>query len=91
VGGRYTKDIMNTATKMICENALGQWGSMGYDKEETVSAATIRDYYLRQLDDFSDCYDEEWYALIGTKAIEKTIDWQSIAEAVNQQIASLFD
>ena len=78
---------MNAATKMISENAIGQWSCMGFDEDDyRVDAADVRNYFAQQLEDCSECYDEDWFALIGVPAIEATIDWEAIAAAINKML-----
>lgn len=76
---------MNHATKIITENAIAQWDDMGED-DYRVEAADLKDYYTRLMEDFCENYDEEWFALIATPAIQKTIDWEAVAEAVNNML-----
>ena len=77
---------MNHATKIVTENALDQWSDMGFEDDYRVAAADLQDYYTRLMEDFCENYDEQWFALIATPAIQKTIDWEAVAEAVNNML-----
>ena len=77
---------MNQATKMITENAVAQWSDMGLEDDYTVNATEVQGYYARLMGDFCENYDEEWFALIATGAIQKTIDWEAVAKAVNDML-----
>ena len=78
---------MNTATKMISENAITQWSDMGFEEDYKAEATELQDFFARLVEDFCENYDEEWYALIATPAIQKTIDWAAVAEAVNKMLS----
>ena len=77
---------MNHATKIVTENAVAQWSDMGFEDDYIVAAAELQDYYTRLMGDFCENYDEQWFALIATPAIQKTIDWEAVAEAVNNML-----
>ena len=77
---------MNHATKIVTENAVAQWSDMGFEDDYRVAAADLQDYYTRLMEDFCENYDEQWFALIATPAIQKTIDWEAVAEAVNNML-----
>ena len=82
---------MNHATKIVTENALDQWSDMGFEDDYRVAAADLQDYYTRLMEDFCENYDEQWFALIATPAIQKTIDWEAVAEAVNNMLVDDID
>jgi hypothetical protein len=77
---------MNQATKIITENAIDQWSFMGFEDDYKAEAIELEDFYTRLMEDFCENYDEEWFALIATPAIQKTIDWEAVAEAVNNML-----
>ena len=79
---------MNAPTQHILRNALDQWMFIDGDMPNK-TATSMRDYYQDQLHDFSDSYDAEWMALIATKAIEAIIDWDLIAQKVNELIEAM--
>jgi hypothetical protein len=78
---------MNPATKIVTENAVDQWADMGFPDDYRAEAADLKDYYTRLMEDFCENYDEQWFALIATPAVQKTIDWEAVAEAVNNMLA----
>lgn len=78
---------MNSATKIVTENAVAQWTDMGFPDDYRAEAAELKDYYTRLMEDFCENYDEQWFALIATPAVQKTIDWEAVAEAVNNMLA----
>jgi hypothetical protein len=77
---------MNHATKIVTENAVAQWSDMGFEDDYKAEAAELQDFYTRLMEDFCENYDEQWFALIATPAIQKTIDWEAVAEAVNNML-----
>lgn len=81
---------MNQATRMILEIAVDQFSCMSWDNTPVNTGYDMEDYFLRQLEDNDECYDEEWYALVGTPAIRATIDWKAIAEAVNEEVCDRY-
>ena len=77
---------MNAATKIICENAVNHWSDMGFEDDYRAEAIHLEDYFTRMMEDFCDDYDQNWFALIATPAIQKTIDWEAVAESVNKML-----
>ena len=77
---------MNAATKIICENAVNHWSDMGFEDDYRADAADVEDFFTRLMEDFCDEYDQNWFALIATPAIQKTIDWEAVAESVNKML-----
>lgn len=76
---------MNSATAKMIAATYDQFYTMG---DEMPSADDCRDYWLSMLEDCPDAYEEDWYALVGVPAIEKTIDWEAVSEEVCHMLES---
>jgi hypothetical protein len=75
---------VNRATEMILENLLHQLADCDNEHPGRHDAGSVYNYFMDSLEDFADCYDEEWYALVGTSAIADIIDWNYIAMKANE-------
>jgi hypothetical protein len=65
---------INAATLKMYKLCCEEFDNMDeFDGDED-----IREYWQTVLRTHSSCYDEVWFALIATPAIEKTINWQFI-------------
>ena len=72
--------MINTATFKVYQITCDHYSQMGYDSQIQLTPASVRDYFDRMMEDCaSENYDHEWFALIATKAIEATINWDFIA------------
>jgi hypothetical protein len=58
----------------ICASEFDEYDEFNETPEE------CRELWLNTLRQYSDKYDEAWFALIATPAIEKTINWQFIVQ-----------
>jgi hypothetical protein len=76
---------MNRATQIVLEVALREWEGLSfYEEAKPLDARDMEVYFDCLLEDHPDDYDEEWFPLVATPAIQKTIDWAAIAKAVNK-------
>ena len=66
---------MNSATLIMYRFTVDQYDAM----DAELCAISLKQFWLDMMKDFSDQYDEEWYALIATPSIRKTINWSFIA------------
>ena len=79
---------MNTATKMIAEIAVSQYEDLDFCHYE-IEEAQVRNFLRDLADEILGCEVgpedgefPEWTTLVATPAIEKTIDWEAVAQAV---------
>ncbi len=78
-----TAKLANKATQMMLQWTMDfESGCYGRD-DETYRGDEIRSQWQEDIRLYSDDYDREYYALVATPAIEKTIDWDWIAEEMN--------
>ena len=76
---------MNRATQICLQVALWEFEGLSfYPEQGPVDALDVEVYFDCLLQDHPEDYDEDWFPLIATPAIQKTIDWKAIAEAVNK-------
>ena len=63
------------------------------DELTTWHGESIRENWRDDIRSFPEEYDRGYYALVGTPAIEKTIDWDWVAEEMNywQFVRFLFE
>jgi hypothetical protein len=72
--------MINTATFKIYQFTCDHYSQMDYDSQVELTPESVCDYFERMMEECaSEDYDVEWFALIATKAIKKTIDWDFIA------------
>ena len=86
---------MNPATFILYKYTCWQYDMMsfGYDDSVAPKDIGIRDFWLDMMEDFSDEYENEWFALVATPNIEKTIDWNAITNTycIKRMIATHFE
>jgi hypothetical protein len=92
---------MNTATREVCEVALGLYENTDINPDDV---GDVEDYLRREAEEMVStlCAAEDdemwpsWCTLVVTPAINKTIDWKSIQETVvnmlvDRECDDLFD
>jgi hypothetical protein len=76
---------INAATLKMYQFTDDQFDGLDDDHHLDIDADSVREYWLKMLQDHSDCFDIEWFALIATPAIEKTINWNFIARKYQEK------
>jgi len=76
---------INAATFQMYDFTIAQFDQMDDDHHLDIDADSVREFWQNMLHDHSDCFDIEWFALIGTAAIEKTINWHFIARKYQEK------
>jgi len=90
VTNKMNTSKMNTATKEVCEIALGWYENMDNGPDEI----DVEGFLVREAEEmvstlWAENEDEmwpSWCTLVVTPAIYKTIDWKSIEECVNEML-----
>ena len=75
----------NRATEIVLTNfidILDSCGGNGWGRN-VWNAMLVEDLYLTMMEDGSDDYDADWFALVATEGIRDTIDWNYCAEKGN--------
>jgi hypothetical protein len=62
----------------LCSQEFDEWDEYDGDEDDA------REFWQKTLRACSDKYDEKWFALIATPAIEKTINWHFIVTKYNE-------
>lgn len=75
---------MNASTLKMYLFTISYFDDMGYEWEQMWDCYDFKIYWLNMLNKYPEAYDEEWYALIGTKEILPTIDWDFISVKYNE-------
>lgn len=75
---------MNSATFKMYQFTCWQYDCMGWNGKP-MNPRHVQQYWLDMLYDLTDCYDCEWYPLIGTPAIHNTIDWNYIVRKYHEK------
>jgi hypothetical protein len=76
---------MNPATLKMYQHTIDQYDSMGYDDGVLCSPEGLETFWLDMMEDFSEEYDADWYPLVATDAIRRTINWNFIAHKYNER------
>jgi hypothetical protein len=86
----------NKATEMVAEMAIVFYESMDFGEDIVLSADDVQDFMEDYATDILGCeigdvYDDEpfpeWTTLVATRAIASTIDYNWVAERVNERLA----
>lgn len=72
----------NRASELMAEFSVAHFSDCSGDEDTLLTPECICDYWERMGEDFSDCYDAEWYGLVMVKAVKETIDWEYVCDAV---------
>ena len=76
----------NTATLKMLEWTISFYEGLVFSHRPTFDGESIRQDWLEDMEQHPDDYDQEWFALVATKAIEATIDWDYIAQELINHI-----
>ena len=70
---------MNKATLIMYQYTIDHYDNMTCESYEDLDAESMADYWLRNMEENPENYDDEYYALIATPNIFRTINWDFIA------------
>ena len=84
---------INKATEIVLQY-MGDFYfcGVGYGKDGAsfLTAEQVLDQALTEVEDAADeYYDSEWFPLVATPAIRKTIDWDYITEQLNDEVCRI--
>lgn len=76
---------MNRATEIVLEIAEGELLAWGFDADTVWSGDDIYNFFLQLMEDHADDYDADWFPIVATPSIRKTVDWAEIGKIVTQK------
>ena len=76
----------NQATKIMLTWTILYESGCSYERGATFEAEGVKENWMEDMYNHGEEYDEEWFPLVATPSINKTIDWQFIADQLPNYI-----
>lgn len=70
------------ATRIMADISYDHYSAMYEDEPEYLPSENVRSYWFDMCQDFSECYDEEWFGIMMVKQAESSVDWDYVRDSI---------